>query len=68
MDFKLFSKILATQLSYHVPAWVNLYQVGFVPGREARDNTIKALNLNHLLTSNQQEGFFLAMDAEKVFN
>lgn len=68
MDVKLFSKILATRLSYHVLVWVGLDQVGFVPGREARDITIKALNLHHWLTSTQREGFFLAMDAEKTFD
>lgn len=41
LDLKLFSKILATRLSYHVTAWVGLEQVGFFPGRETRDNTIK---------------------------
>lgn len=68
VDVKLFSKMLATCLSYHVTAWVGMAQVGFVPGREARDNTIKALNLHHWLTSTQREGFFLAMDAEKAFH
>lgn len=32
-DVKLFTKILATQLTYHIPAWVGLDQIGFVPGR-----------------------------------
>lgn len=30
---------MATRLAFHVPAWVGLDQVGFVPGREAKDNT-----------------------------
>lgn len=68
VDGNLFSKILATCLSYHVPAWVGRDQVGFVRGREARDNTIKALNLHHWLTSTQRERFFLAMDTEKAFD
>lgn len=43
-------------------------QVGFVPGREARDNTIKAINIHHWLTSNNFPGFFISLDAEKAFD
>ena len=46
---------------------ITLDQVGFIPGREGRDNTIKALNISHWLTSNKKQGFFLSLDAEKAF-
>lgn len=68
VDVKLFLKILGNQLPYHVLSWVGLDQMGFVPGRDARDNTIKALNLHHWLTSDQCERFFLSMDAEKAWD
>lgn len=51
-----------------IPSLVSTDQVGFVPGRKARDNTIKAINLHSWLTSSKQTGFFLSLDAEKVFD
>lgn len=42
--------------------------MGFIPGREGRDNTIKAININHWLTSKKKQGFFLSLDAEKAFD
>lgn len=51
-----------------LPFIVSLDQVGFVPRREVRDNTLKALFLHHWLTETNSPGFFLSMDAEKVFD
>lgn len=45
VDLKLFTKVLALRLQPLLSQLVDLDQVGFVPTREARDNTIKALNL-----------------------
>lgn len=43
-------------------------QMGFIPGREARDNTIKVINLHSWLSSSKKSGFFLSLNAEKAFN
>lgn len=40
--------IPATRLQQHLPHLIHLDQVGFVPAREARDNTTKVLNLLHI--------------------
>lgn len=68
VDIKIFSKILANRLLPLLPSIVSHDQVGFLPGREARDNTLKAINLHHHITTSKQKGFFLSLDAEKVFD
>lgn len=68
VDTKLYAKLLANRLSPLLPNLVSLDQVGFVPGREARDNTIRALNLHHWLTNSKTQGFSLSLDAEKEFD
>lgn len=68
VDLKIYAKILANRLLPLLPNLISLDQVGFIPGREARDNTIKAINIHKWLTSQQQQGFFLSLDAEKAFD
>lgn len=53
-----------------LPAWVDLDQVGFIPGKEARGNTTKALNILHWMKSKGQEGFsfLLSLDSEKALD
>lgn len=41
-DVKIYSKLTATRLSDLLPRLIHTNQVGFVKGREARDNTIKS--------------------------
>lgn len=53
INLKLFTKILATRLAQHLQDIIHLDQVGFIPSREARDNTTKVLNLLHVATSTQ---------------
>lgn len=67
-DIKLFTKILATRLAIHLPDLVHLDQVGFVPTREARDNTTKVLNLLHVAKTSHTPCVFLSTDAEKAFD
>lgn len=67
-DIKLYSKILANRLLPLLPSIISQDQAGFIPGREARDNTIKAINPHHLITQTNQKGFFLSPDAEKAFD
>lgn len=68
IDLKLFTKILATRLAQHLQSLVHLDQVGFIPTSEARDNTIKVLNLLHVATTKGAPCVFLSTDAEKTFD
>lgn len=68
VDLKMFTKILATRLQQHLPLLVHLDQVGFVPTREARDNTTKVLNLLHVAGQSKGPSIFLGSDAEKAFD
>ena len=44
-DLKLFAKILANRIQGYLPDLIHLDQMGFIPEREARDNTTKVINL-----------------------
>lgn len=48
LDLKIFSKILASRLTPLMSSLVGTDQVGFIPGREARDNTTRVLDLTHV--------------------
>lgn len=67
-DLKLFMKILESRLLPYLERIIHLDQSGFVPGREARDNTIRALNLIHLCSSTLSSALLLFTDAEKAFD
>lgn len=47
IDLKLLAKILAERLRPFLEHIIGPEQVGFMPGREAKDNIIKSLNLIH---------------------
>lgn len=66
IDLKLYAKILANRLLPLLPKLISLDQMGFIPGREARDNTLKAINIHHCLTS--EPYFFLSLEAENAFD
>lgn len=55
LDLKLFTKILANWIQQHIPNLIHLDQVGFIPTREARDNTTKVLNLLQVVNKNQTQ-------------
>lgn len=67
-DLKLFTKILSMRLGAVLQRIIPLNQVGFIRIREARDNTIRTIDVitrvRHLNTS----FIFLSTDAEKAFN
>lgn len=62
LDLKLFTKILANRLTQFMPDLIHLDQVGFIPAREARDNTTKVLNLIHIATKTKVPCVFRAFD------
>lgn len=48
VDVKLYVKILANRILPLLPNLVSLDQVGFIPDREARDNTLKVISVHSL--------------------
>uniref|UniRef100_A0A8C5MTA5 Reverse transcriptase domain-containing protein n=1 Tax=Leptobrachium leishanense TaxID=445787 RepID=A0A8C5MTA5_9ANUR len=68
-DLKLFAKALALRIARHIPHLVHPDQTGFIPGREARDNTVRALNLIHVAAKSRSDpSLLLSTDAEKAFD
>uniref|UniRef100_A0A8C5WKY5 Reverse transcriptase domain-containing protein n=1 Tax=Leptobrachium leishanense TaxID=445787 RepID=A0A8C5WKY5_9ANUR len=67
-DVKLFAKIIATRLNPYIPSLIHLDQVGFVPHREARDNTTRTLHIIHAAPKVQGGLALLSTDAEKAFD
>lgn len=68
LNLKLFTKILATRLIPHIAKLIHSDQVGFLPGREARDNTTRLLNLIHIAHTRKTPTLLIAADAEKAFD
>lgn len=67
VELKLLTKIIASRIQQHLPGLIHLDQVGFVPSREARDNTAKVLNLLHAVNVTKTPCVFVGTDAEKAF-
>lgn len=65
VDLKLFTRILASQLQQRLPQLVHLDQGGFIPIQEARDNTVKVLNLIHVANTTRTPRVFLGMMLKK---
>lgn len=68
VDTKLFAKILADRLKKIINEIVHSDQVGFVTGREGRDNGIKTLLVTEIMKDRGAPGLLLSMDAEKAFD
>ncbi|KAM4723043.1 uncharacterized protein WCC33_009249 [Rhinophrynus dorsalis] len=68
LDLKIYAKILAECIKPLLTSLINTDQVGFVPGREARYNTRKLLNIIHFLQDGATPAVFLSTDAEKAFD
>lgn len=64
----MYAKILANRLSPLLPQTIHKDQVGFVPGREARDNTTKTIHLITYAHRHHISACLLACDAEKAFD
>uniref|UniRef100_A0A8C5WG47 Reverse transcriptase domain-containing protein n=1 Tax=Leptobrachium leishanense TaxID=445787 RepID=A0A8C5WG47_9ANUR len=67
-DVKILARILATCLQRHLPSLIDSDQVGFIPGREAKDATTRVLNAILLAQRNETPFILLSTDAEKAFD
>lgn len=68
VGLKIFTEILSLRLMDLFPQLIHSDQVGFVPTREAHDNTTKAINLIHAAWSQKTPLLLLLTDAEKAFD
>lgn len=68
LDTKMHAKILASRLSPLLPDLIGPDQVGFMPGRETKDNVVKALLLTQTVHAGNIEGLILSTDTEKAFD
>uniref|UniRef100_A0A8C5WC34 Reverse transcriptase domain-containing protein n=1 Tax=Leptobrachium leishanense TaxID=445787 RepID=A0A8C5WC34_9ANUR len=67
-DMKLLARILADRLKRFLPQLIDPDQVGFIPGREARDATTRILNAIALAGQSKSPLLLLSTDAEKAFD
>uniref|UniRef100_A0A8C5LMS8 Reverse transcriptase domain-containing protein n=1 Tax=Leptobrachium leishanense TaxID=445787 RepID=A0A8C5LMS8_9ANUR len=67
-DIKLLARVLANRLQKHLPGLVDPDQVGFIPGREARDATTRVINAICRAHSDNTPFLLLSTDAEKAFD
>lgn len=67
-DVKLFTKILASRLNVLLQRTVAADQVGFIQSREARDNTIRTLDIIPKAKRSRIPLLLLSTDAEKAFD
>uniref|UniRef100_A0A8C5N3B5 Reverse transcriptase domain-containing protein n=1 Tax=Leptobrachium leishanense TaxID=445787 RepID=A0A8C5N3B5_9ANUR len=59
---------MADRLKEHLPRLVHSDQVGFIPGREARDGTQRAINALVVARRSGRRLLLLSTDAEKAFD
>uniref|UniRef100_A0A803KEP9 Reverse transcriptase domain-containing protein n=1 Tax=Xenopus tropicalis TaxID=8364 RepID=A0A803KEP9_XENTR len=68
VDTKLYTKVLATRINQILPELIFPEQVGFVPGREARDNTNRLFSIIQYAKKLKIPIMLLSTDAEKAFD
>lgn len=67
-DIKVYAKVLATRFKEKMAHLIHPDQVGFVSGRESRDNGVRSLLITEAIKSSGTPGLFLSIDAEKAFD
>lgn len=68
IDIRMYSKMIANRLTPLIPDLINLDQVGFTPGRETRDNTLKTIALMEHAQKCHIPACLISVDAEKAFD
>lgn len=68
VDTKSFAKVIAERLKPIISRIIHPDQVGFVPGRQGRDNSIKTLLAVQQIKQSGVPGLLLSIDAEKAFD
>lgn len=66
-DLKIFTKLLFTHLNLILPSLIHIDQVGFVPLRQAGNNTRKVIDLVDVANRENLAALLLSLDAEKAF-
>lgn len=67
-DINIFAKIIAGRVKPLMPRWIHSDQLGFVTGREGKDNRLKSLFLIHKMRERGGPAVLLRVDAKKAFN
>uniref|UniRef100_A0A8C5MQM8 Reverse transcriptase domain-containing protein n=1 Tax=Leptobrachium leishanense TaxID=445787 RepID=A0A8C5MQM8_9ANUR len=67
-DLKILAKLMALRLGPMLSTLIHPDQVGFMPGRQAFENTRRAADLIWWARSRKVPSLFLSLDAEKAFD
>ncbi|XP_053575206.1 early endosome antigen 1 [Bombina bombina] len=67
-DVKIYAKLLATRLKALLPDLIHADQVGFIPTREAKDNTVRAIDLIDYVNNRSIPTVIVSTDAEKALD
>lgn len=69
-DIKIFAKVLANRLKLVLPTVIHTDQTSFITGREARDNSNRAIQLIHWANLQRPSApcLLLSTDTEKAFD
>lgn len=59
---------MANRLLPLIPNWISADQSGFIPAREAKDNSLRAISLIQYVRRCSQPTLLLSTDAEKAFD
>jgi hypothetical protein len=68
IDYKLFTKVLATRISKVAPTLIHLAQAGFIPERQISDHTQLTCMVIEYAELTGTNGLIVALDQEKVYN
>lgn len=68
VDTKLFAKVIASRMKQVIEKIIHPDQVGFIRGRQGRDNSIKTLLVAQEIKKSGVPGLLLSIDAEKAFD